>query len=388
MKIKPFAIEEWMNEYEHDAVYNLAETCVDSLSLEELITISGENYDDFFRSIADKKLTYGYITGSPGFKENVARLYKTMKPENILSMNGAIGANFLVLYSLIEPGDEVVCVDPTYQQLHSVPESFGATVKRLRLTEENNFLPDLDELDTVVNSKTKLIIINNPNNPTGSVMDCSYLTKIVEIARNNDAYILCDEVYRGLWQEPDAQIPAIADLYEKGISTGSMSKSLSLAGLRLGWIAASEDVIKSCLTRRDYSTISNGLIDDVLAVHALKNYDKVMDRNLKIVRDNLQILDEWIVGEEKISYIKPKGGTTAILKYNVNVSSEEFCIKLYNESGTFLAPGSCFDLEGTVRIGYACSTNVLQDGLRKLSEYLRGLSKSGVAATSYPSLEV
>lgn len=374
MKIKPFAIEEWMNEYEQDAIYNLAETCVDSLSLEELVTISGGNYDDFFRSIADKKLTYGYITGSPALKKNIAKLYKVMKPENILSMNGAIGANFLVLYSLIEPGDEVVCVDPTYQQLHSVPESFGATVKRLRLSQENNFLPNLEELETLVSSKTKLIIINNPNNPSGSVMDSSYLTKIVEIARDNDAYILCDEVYRGLWQDTNVHIPAIADLYDKGISTGSMSKSLSLAGLRLGWIAGPKEIIEICLTRRDYTTISNGLIDDLLAVHALENYNKLMERNLKIVRDNLQLLDEWVAQEDKISYIKPKGGTTAILKYDTDLSSKEFCTNLYNESGTFLAPGSCFDLEGTVRIGYACSTKVLQDGLEKLSEYLRKLT--------------
>lgn len=374
MKIKAFAIEEWMNEYEHDAVYNLAETCVDSFSVEELVTLSGANYDDFFRSIADKKLTYGHITGSPAFKENVSKLYKTMKPENILSMNGAIGANFLVLYSLLEPGDEVVCVDPTYQQLYSVPESFGATVKRLRLSEDNNFLPDLEELETLVSTKTKLIIINNPNNPTGSVMDSSYLTKIVDIARQNDAYLLCDEVYRGLWQEPDAQIPAIVDLYEKGISTGSMSKSLSLAGLRLGWIAAPTEVIQACLTRRDYTTISNGLLDDLLAVHALENYDKVMERNLKIVRDNLQIVDEWVQQEEKISYVKPKAGTTAILKYDANLSSEQFCLGLFKRSGTFLAPGSCFDLEGTVRIGYACSTKVLQDGLEKISEYLKELA--------------
>ncbi|MFD1928541.1 aminotransferase [Sporosarcina siberiensis] len=373
MKIKPFAIEEWMNEYEHDAVYNLAETCVDSISIRELVTIAGDCYDTFFQEIADKRLTYGYITGSPALKENVAKLYKTMRHENILSMNGAIGANFLVLYALIEPGDEVVCVDPTYQQLHSVPESFGAEVKRLPLTAENNYLPDLEELESLVNSNTKLIIINNPNNPTGSVMDASYLTKIVEIARKNDTYLLCDEVYRGLWQEPDSDIPAIADLYEKGISTSSMSKSLSLAGLRLGWIAGPEEVIGKCMTRRDYTTISNGLLDDLLAVHALSNYDKMMERNLKIVRDNLMILDDWIAGEEKISYIKPKAGTTAILKYDSQISSEEFCINLFKASGTFLAPGSCFGLEGTVRIGYACSTEVLQAGLAQLSIYLSEL---------------
>ncbi len=378
MKINAFAIEEWMNEYEDDAVYNLAETCVDSLSLEELVTLGGEDYDSFFRSIADKKLTYGHITGSPAYKENIAKLYETVKPENILSMNGAIGANFLVLFTLVEPGDEVICVDPTYQQLRSVPESFGAEVKRLRLTQENNFLPDLDELAALANENTKLIIINNPNNPAGSVMDAAYLEEIVEIARKHDAYILCDEVYRGLWQDPKADIPAIVDLYEKGISTGSMSKALSLAGLRLGWIAGPQDVIRKCLTRRDYTTISNGLLDDILAVHALENYDKLMERNLKIVRENLHVLDEWVQKEDRISYAKPQAGTTALLKYDIDMPSEEFCKKLFNMNGAFLAPGSCFDVEGTVRIGYACSTEVLKKGLEKVSEFLASIEEKSV----------
>lgn len=373
MKIKPFAIEEWMNEYEEEAVYNLAETCVDSLSIEELVTIGGDDYNEFFRSIADKKLTYGHIMGSPKFKKNVAKMYKTMTPDNILSMNGAIGANFLVLYTLIEPGDEVVCVDPTYQQLQSVPESFGAEVKRLRLIPENKYLPDLEELASLVNEKTKLIIINNPNNPSGSVMDAEYLEKIVDIARKHDTYVLCDEVYRGLWQDPDADVPAMADIYEKGISTGSMSKSLSLAGLRLGWIAAPKELIERCIVRRDYTTISNGRIDDLLAVQALENYDRLMERNLKIIRDNLQILDDWVAQEDKISYLKPQAGTTAVLKYEADMPSDQFCIGLFEANGTFLAPGSCFDLEGTVRIGYACSTEVLKQGLAKFSEYLKRL---------------
>ncbi|MGM8213435.1 aminotransferase [Virgibacillus sp. W0430] len=372
MEIKHFKIEEWMNEYEDNAVYNLAETCVDSVTLGELIALGGQTPDHFFKNLSDMKLTYGHITGSPAFKGEVAKLYKTVKSDNVLVMNGAIGANFLLLYSLIKPGDEVICVQPTYQQLYSVPESFGATVKLLTLKKENGFFPDLEELAALVSSKTKLIIINNPNNPTGAVMEEPMLQQIVAIAKSVDAYLLCDEVYRGLLQDSSMNVPSIVDIYEKGISTGSMSKALSLAGLRLGWIAASEEIIEECEKHRDYTTISCGMIDDILAVHALKNYDKIMERNLKIVRDNLEILDKWIQNEPNINYVKPQGGTTAILSYNYDVSSVDFCLGLYEESGTFLAPGSCFDMEGTVRIGYACDTNVLRQGLQKVSEYLRG----------------
>lgn len=130
-------------------------------------------------------------------------------------------------------------------------------------------------------------------------------------------------------------------------------------------------MIKECVKHRDYNTISCGMIDDVLAVHALKNYDKIMDRNLGIVRTNLQILDDWVQNEPLISYVKPQAGTTAMLKYELDIPSEEFCINLFKTTGAFLTPGSCFDMEGYVRIGYACATDVLRDGLAKVSEYLR-----------------
>ncbi len=370
MQVKPFKVEEWMNTYEKDAVYNIAETCVDSLTLEELIRLSDEP-DRFFRELSQQKLTYGNIEGSPEFRSLVAGLYRSMRPENVLAMNGAIGANYLVLYSLVQPGDEVIVVHPTYQQLYSVPESFGAEVKLLRLRPENGFRPDPDELRSLVSSQTKLIVINNPNNPSGALMGEAELADIVGIARSVNAFVLCDEVYRGLYQDPDAQVPSIVDLYEKGISTGSMSKAFSLAGLRLGWIAAPLEVIRECLKYRDYTTISCGLLDDALAVHALKNCDKIMERNGKIVRRNLHILDEWVQREPLVSYVKPQAGTTALLQYDLPVPSETFCLDLFQATGVFLTPGSCFDLEGHVRIGYACDTEVLRAGLAKVSEFLR-----------------
>ncbi len=371
MDVKTFAVEEWMNKYEMEAVYNVAETCVDAFTLEELISIDGTDPDEFFRSLCGRKLTYGYIEGSPEFRELVAGLYSSMTAENVLMMNGAIGANFLVFYSLVKPGDHVISVHPTYQQLYSVPESFGARVDLLRLKPENKFLPDLDELRSLINEKTKLIVINNPNNPSGALMGKDTLEEIAEIARSCGAYVLSDEVYRGLWQEEYVSVPSMADLYEKGISTSSMSKVFSLAGLRLGWIAGPREVIAECMRHRDYTTISCGMLDDIFAVHALKNYERVLERSRRIIRDNLAILDAWVRQEPGISYVKPRAGTTAMLKYDLPLSSEEFCRRLFKSTGVFLVPGSCFDMDGYVRIGYACGTEILRQALQKISEFIQ-----------------
>ena len=370
MKIKPFAVEEWMNAWEVGAKYNIAETCVDSISMNELFELTGEDKTEFLNRLCARRLSYGDIEGLPEFRKGVCGLYKTLNIENIVPTHGASGANHHVFYSLISPGDRVVSIMPTYQQLYSIPESYGADVQILHLSKENNYLPDLEKLRRLVKPKTKMICINNPNNPTGALMSEQLLREIVEIARSADAWILCDEVYRHLSQE-DGWCPSIVDLYEKGISVSSMSKVFSLAGLRLGWIATHDmSVVKSCLSHRDYNLVSCGVFDEMLAAAALKHRDKLLERSRKIVRENLQILDDWVGSEPHVSYVKPKAGTTALVYYDLDISSYEFCEEMYKKTGAFVTPGDCFEVPHSMRIGYAYGKQDLIDGLKAISEYI------------------
>lgn len=370
MKIKPFAVEEWMNAWEVGAKYNIAETCVDSISMNDLFELTGEDKTEFLNRLCARRLSYGDIEGLPEFRKGVCGLYKTLNIENIVPTHGASGANHHVFYSLISPGDRVVSIMPTYQQLYSIPESYGADVQILRLSKENNYLPDLEKLRRLVTPKTKMICINNPNNPTGALMSEQILREIVEIARSADAWILCDEVYRHLSQE-DGWCPSIVDLYEKGISVSSMSKVFSLAGLRLGWIATHDmSVVKSCLSHRDYNLVSCGVFDEMLAAVALKHRDKLLERSRKIVRENLQILDDWVGSEPHVSYVKPKAGTTALVYYDLDISSYEFCEEMYKKTGAFVTPGDCFEVPHSMRIGYAYGKQDLIDGLKAISEYI------------------
>ena len=370
MKIKPFAVEEWMNAWEVGAKYNIAETCVDSISMNELFELTGEDKTEFLNHLCARRLSYGDIEGLPEFRKGVCGLYKTLNIENIVPTHGASGANHHVFYSLISPGDRVVSIMPTYQQLYSIPESYGADVQILYLSKENNYLPDLEKLRRLVTPETKMICINNPNNPTGALMSEQLLREIVEIARSADAWILCDEVYRHLSQE-DGWCPSIVDLYEKGISVSSMSKVFSLAGLRLGWIATHDmSVVKSCLSHRDYNLVSCGVFDEMLAAAALKHSDKLLERSRKIVRENLQILDDWVGSEPHVSYVKPKAGTTALVYYDLDISSYEFCEEMYKKTGAFVTPGDCFEVPHSMRIGYAYGKQDLIDGLKAISEYI------------------
>ncbi|MGB0440623.1 MAG: aminotransferase class I/II-fold pyridoxal phosphate-dependent enzyme, partial [Paracoccaceae bacterium] len=316
------------------------------------------------------KMTYGGIEGSDRLKAAICTLYTDQIAENIVTTHGTIGANALVHQTLVERGDKVIAVVPTYQQHYSIPASIGADVHTLTLRQSDNWLPDLDALRALVTPGTKLIAINNPNNPTGALMDRAILEEIAQIARDAGAYILCDEVYRGIDQEGDGMTTSIADLYEKGISTAGMSKAFSLAGLRLGWVIAPPEVIEAVSIHRDYDTISVGRIDDHFATIALENHTRVLDRSQAITRGNLAMLEDWIASQPRLSWVKPRSGTTTLIKFDLPMTSREFCIKLLQDTGVMFTPGDAFDMEGYVRIGFANTPSILREGLAKVSAFL------------------
>jgi len=343
--IEPFGVELWMNEWETKCELNLAETCVASITIDELLQLTGKNDSDL-SSLLGMKMTYGAIEGSERLRQAVAALYEKQSPANVLATHGTIAANMLVHKTLVSSGDRVVAVVPTYQQHYSIPASLGAEVHTLTLREDNNWLPDLDELRKLASADTRLIALTNPNNPTGALLNRSMLEDIVDIARDVDAWLLCDEVYRGTDQTgSDTGITiSIADLYEKGISTASVSKTYSLAGLRLGWIVAPPAFIEQALIHRDYDTISVGMINDHFATLALEHSDRFLNRSQNITRKNLAILENWVNQEDRIQWVKPSSGTTALLKVDLPMTSREFCVALVQETGVMLTPGSAFSI--------------------------------------------
>ena len=372
MKIAAFGVEQWMNEYETTCAFNLAETCVESITFGELLALTGTTAS-VVSDLSNVKLTYGAIAGSVRLRTAVASLYARQSAENVLVAHGAVGANALLYATLVEPGDQVVSVFPTYQQHHSIPEAYGAEVRRLSLREDRGFLPDLDELARLVGPQTKLIAINNPNNPTGSLMDESLLRGIAAIARTCGAYVLCDEVYRGTDQHGTGYTTSMADIYERGLSTASMSKTYSLAGLRLGWIAGPTDVLRRVEVHRDYNTISVGMLDDHFAALALEHKDALLARNHAILRDNLAILDAWVAVEPSVSYVKPRSGCTALVKYAFDLPSRDFCVRLLEQHGVMFTPGSAMGMEGYVRVGFANTRRDLETGLTLTSTFLASL---------------
>ncbi|KAM5442220.1 hypothetical protein MferCBS31731_002594 [Microsporum ferrugineum] len=382
--VQPFAVEQWMDEYETTAKYNIAETCSASISLDDLCALAGDGRPQNLVN-ASTKLGYGAIRGSEELRSNIAELYsgscRKPSPENVLITPGAINANFLVLYTLVHAGDHVICHYPTYQQLYSVPESLGAEVTLWQTKIGNGWELNVDELRALIKENTKFIILNNPQNPTGKTIPAKDLQEIINIAKERNIYVFCDEVYRPLFHSLDDNPPSAYSLgYDRTIVTGSASKAYSLAGIRVGWIIASKDIIDKCLHARDYTTISVSQLDDKVASFALsqKCVSNLLARNMKLARHNLDILASFVDEFSSVcDWHRPLAGTTAFVRFSkdgVPVDDVRLCKLVFDKVGVMFVPGGhCFgpEFKGFVRIGYVCETKDLEDGLAQLRVFMK-----------------
>lgn len=381
-----------MDDYETKCKYNIAETCCASISINELVALS-ENKSIKASDLLDLDApqTYGSIRGNDQLRQNLSALYSSkvgtaLSPDQVLITPGAIAANHLVLYSLLSPGDHVVCHYPTYQQLYSIPSSLGADVSLWHSNPANSWLPDFETLKSLVTDKTKLIILNNPQNPTGAILPKSLLHQLIDFAQAKNLILLCDEVYRplfhGITPMSDSFPPSLLSCgYANTIVTGSLSKAYSLAGLRVGWIASrSSEIIEKIAQTRDYTTISVSQLDQQVAAFALSPdcIHGLLSRNIALAKANLELLERFVVKHDEFcSWTKPVAGTTAFIKFERDgkaVDAEKLCRDVLAKTGVMLLPGDVGfgeEFKGYVRFGYVNKTEVVKEALEELRKYMR-----------------
>lgn len=369
MKIAAFGVEDWLNVWEKSATYDIAQSTISSMTMAELRALDGKDGASMYDRFDAEKMNYGWIEGSPEFKQAVANLYTKVNPDNVLQTNGATGANFTALFGLVEPGDHVIAEYPSYQQLYDIPRALGAEVELWHIHEEDNWFPSLDELKKLVRKDTKMICINNANNPTGTFLPRDFMEEVVKIAKSVGAYVFVDEVYLPL--KDTEQFASIVDLYDKGIATNSISKTYSTPGARVGWIASNAELAERFRLYRDYTMICCGVLNDIVATYVLEHADKVLERNRKLVFNNLEIAQNWIDNEPRVSWIAPQGVSTSFIKLDIPQDTEEFCKDLLHDEGVLMVPGNRFDLPGYARMGYCAQEDTLREALKRLSSYLR-----------------
>ena len=381
MKIEPFALERWMTTYEMDVEYDIAESGIYPQTVQELLDMEPpDQRQATLERLLTLRLGYSEACGSQELRNLLAETYERCGPDNILVTTGAIEANFLLFNVLLEPGDHVVAPYPAYQQLYSVPRALGCEVALWRIRPETGFRYDVDDLERLLTSRTRLIVVNSPHNPTGALLSAAELERVYRLAESVGARILSDEAYRWLTMPGGEPLPPpVYNLGPLGISVGTLSKPFGLPGLRLGWLAAPAEIRNQCWGMRDYVSLSPGKLNDALAVLALRHREKIIERNEAIMAANLAQAKAWFAEHEGLlSWTPPRAGLLALLRYNLDYPSSDLANKLAEEYSVMLAPGSAFGFEHHLRLGIGQTPEVFAAGLGRVSACFADLEAAGV----------
>ncbi len=367
MNIEVFELERIQSIWENQVDYNLTETGVHPFDLSELLDAGQQ------RELLSLRLGYGQTNGSIELREAISRLYRCFDLDNVLVTSGSAEANFIAMWRLLEPGDELVLMLPNYMQIWGAARAFGAEVKPFHLREDLGWRPDLEELGRQLTPKTKVIAVCNPNNPTGSVLGSEDMAEIIRLARASGAWLYVDEIYRGAELDGE-ETPSFAGMYEKTIVAGGLSKAYALPGLRIGWLAGPKPFIADAWSHHDYTTIATGVLSNYAAARALEpgKREKILSRNRAILRGNLDLLQEWVHGQGgRFSLIPPRAGGMAFLRYAMEINSTELSDSLREKKGVFIIAGDCFGMDRFVRIGIGGERDYLRAGLKLIDEGLR-----------------
>jgi aspartate/methionine/tyrosine aminotransferase len=340
MRIADFALERFFARWEFAVEHLLCASDVEAYPMAELVSLA----DDETRALWEGlRLGYTESTGHPLLRAEIASLYETIEPDEVLTFAGAEEAIFCLMNVVAGTGDQVIVTSPAYQSLYEVARANGADVTLHELREAHAWAIDLDALRAQVTPATRLIVVNLPHNPTGMLADRATFDSLVGIAEEAGAHLLVDEVYRGLEVDEGNRLPTGADSMPRGISLGVMSKSFAMAGLRIGWIATHDRDLLDALARfKDYTTICSSAPSEILAIIGLRARDRVLARSRSIVGANLERLDvffeEW---SDRFSWVRPRGGSIGYPRLTVpGIRIDDWAAALVQAEGVLLLPGS------------------------------------------------
>jgi aspartate/methionine/tyrosine aminotransferase len=379
MKLEQFDMERMQSTFENLVDYNLSESGVHPMTPRELLGA------DQLGVVLDQPLVYTQSNGTIELRSLIAGMYGGATIDHIEVTNGGSEANYLSVWRLVEPGDEIVLMVPNYMQTWGLVRAFGGVVRQWALVEDTaagRWRPDLDRLRDLVTEKTGLIIICTPNNPTGGTLTAHELDEIGAIAARHGSWVLSDEVYRGA-ELVDEETPSMWGRYERVVITSGLSKAYGLPGLRIGWIVAPPSFVASTWSYHDYTTIAPGALSDRLARVALDPARRgdILARTRRIVRENLPLIEEWLHEHHPMfRWIAPRAGAIVYVHYNYSINSTELVTRLRHEKSVLVVPGDHFGMDGYLRLGFGERPDYLRQGLGRLHALLSSFSDTHAQA--------
>jgi len=366
MKIEQFKMERMQSTWENVVDINLSESGVHPLTLDGFISPTD------LAEIRRLELGYSQTNGTAGLRQEIARIYPGLSSEQILVTAGSSESNFLLSWSLIEPGDEVLFELPNYMQMWGLHRAFGAKIKPFWLRESLDWQPDPDELKKLITKKTKLIVLTNPNNPTGAILSEESVKAIISLADKAGAWILADEVYQGA-ERDGRTTPSFWGRYPKVMAVNGLSKAYGLPGLRIGWIVGPADLILKTWPYHDYTTISPSVLSDRLAQLALRpeNREKILARTRGILNKNFPVIEAWLKGHGGLfSFRPPQAGAIVFIRYNLKVNSTALVERLIHDRSVLIVPGDHFEMDHHLRFGFGSEGGYLMEGLKRIDQTL------------------
>jgi aspartate/methionine/tyrosine aminotransferase len=355
MKISPFRLERYFAKYEFSSSYLLSSSDCDGFSLKEILTLANSKEREQWDTL---QLGYTESSGLPELREEIAKLYKNMSSDDVFVLSPG-EANFIAMNVLLQPGDHVICMAPAYQSLYEVAKSIGCELSFWNPSPDAKaWFYDPEDLNKLINNKTKLIILNFPHNPTGYIPTLKDYNKIVSIARGKGIFIFSDEMYHQLEQDPKDTLPPMCEIYERSISLWGMAKTFALAGLRLGWIVCKDRVVMEEMKKfKDYLTICSPSTSEILTLIALRNKSQLIQHNLDKIIKNIHLFTAFCNRHpQHLQFAPTKAGSTAFVKLTLKEPSITFSEKLVKETGIMTLPAEMFEFGSShVRIGFGRS---------------------------------
>jgi aspartate/methionine/tyrosine aminotransferase len=368
-KIETFLMERTQCLFENRVEFNLSESGVLPLKIEELL--------DGDTSLLSQRLKYPESDGSDELRKNIAAWYGTTA-EHVLVTNGGSEANFTAFWGLIEQAGHAAVMLPNYLQLWGLSRANASKTSAFHLVErDGRWALDVKSLHRAVSSKTRVIVVTNPNNPTGGVLNEQEMDEIIHVARRAKAWLLVDEIYRGAEVSGDIS-PSFWGRYDKVIVTSGLSKAFGLPGLRIGWIVAPPKLIAKLCRYRDYTTLTPTFFSDRLARIAMepKRRDAILERTRSIIRNNLPKLETWIRSHEDIfTYIPPRAGAITFMRYKLPISSGALFDRAREEHSVLITPGAHFGVGKYIRVGFGYDIDYTLRGLARLDSVFAALQK-------------
>jgi aspartate/methionine/tyrosine aminotransferase len=378
-----FDLEHYQSQFERTVEYNLADSSVQCVNTHELVS------DAEAGELLHVPLYYPEVNGTELLRERIAALYPDATANNVLVTVGASQANSIISSTLLEPGDEVIVISPGYRQVWGLAKNLGCRVQEVELRPEDNWQLDLDRLDSLCNKSTKLVAIVNPNNPTGSVLSLAEMRRVVEICEKHGAWLHADEVYRGTEFNQD-ETSGFWGEYSKVICVNSLSKAYGLAGLRIGWLVASPEMVQALWRRHEYAVIAASGPSMKLAEIALQKEKRQMllERQKKLSREGQKFVQTWIARQDGLfSTVPPAATSIAFVRYHLDMPSLEFAELLRKKASVLVAPGSFLGTEYHFRIGIGYPAEKLQAALDRIAGVTGELKQKFSAPVLAPSCQ-